>query len=184
MEAAIHTQTATGLPRRSPQGEDGLPEPACISYALRMGVRISAWKIDKHGRKRYRIWWSYKGANYHIHLTQDGRPLIDKEEAAAIAGEIASEIKRKTHDPLKWLPEKRNKRAVANAISRLTYPSAGYPKSNYAIYADTSKRTCSHSAGNGRLWTCGTFGGWISRRFSMITSATDGSTKPERTAWR
>ncbi|MFQ5433014.1 MAG: tyrosine-type recombinase/integrase, partial [Nitrospinota bacterium] len=89
-------------------------------YHSRMGVEWREWKKDKHDRQRYQIYWWHKGKQYNLYLDQTGSPLTDPVDTKAIADEIATEIKQKRHDPTRWLPEKRNKYAIVNAINAYT----------------------------------------------------------------
>jgi len=105
--------------------------PPQEAYYRLMGVRVKFWKIDKHGQKRYRIRWDFKGKEFVIYKDQIGDSLIDKVKTMAIANEIALEIDHKKHDPTRWLPEKRNKYIAKSAISfylseRMADADSGY----------------------------------------------------------
>jgi len=93
-----------------------LPSRPEKTYYAEMGVNVKWWKKDKHGRDRYRIWWHYKGIRHDIYTDQRNESLTDKLKSQAIANEIALEIDQKRHDPLKWLPVKRNKFSITNAV--------------------------------------------------------------------
>ena len=87
-------------------------------YYELMNVKVHFWKTDKHNRERFRIRWSFKGKQYEITRDDSGEQLIgNRKKAEAVASKIALEIESKSHDPSKWLSEKRNKFHPANAIS-------------------------------------------------------------------